>query len=361
QGARVLAVARVAPDGSGRILGLIALADPPRADAAPLIAALAARGVRTVMATGDSAETAAAIAAKVGLAGPAFAGGPFPERLDPASYAVFAGVLPEDKYHLVRALQAEGHVAGMCGDGANDAPALRQAGIGIAVASATDVAKAAAGIVLTEPGLSGVLAAIEEGRATFRRLLTYTLTMLVRKLVVVAYLFLGLLLTGGAVLTPLLMVLFLVSNDFLTMSLATDNATPRMRPEVWRMDAILRAGIVFGLAELGFALAVLAAGQRFGLGLTALRTLGFTTLMASTQASLFALRTHDRIWHSRPGGWILASSVAGLVVTLVVALPGIVAAPIAPMGFAGALAAALVFALVLDAAKGTVFARSGLG
>ena len=127
------------------------------------------------------------IARAVGLTGKVFAGRALSARIDPTDDAVFAGVLPEDKYHLVKTLHAGGHTVGMCGDGANDAPALRQAQIGIAVAAATDVAKAAAGLVLTEPGLSDILAAVEEGRARFRRLLTYTLSMLVRNVVVVAY------------------------------------------------------------------------------------------------------------------------------------------------------------------------------
>src|SRR5271170_668390 len=79
---------------------------------------------------------------------------------------------PEDKYKLVKAFQKGNHTVGMCGDGANDAPALRQAQIGIAVLTATDVAKSAAGMVLTEPGLAGIIAAVKEGRVTFQRILT---------------------------------------------------------------------------------------------------------------------------------------------------------------------------------------------
>ena len=112
---------------------------------------------------------------EVGLAGAICPPGPIPATVSPESFAVFAGVMPEDKYHLVQAFQKAGHTVGMCGDGANDAPALRQAQMGIAVSTATDVAKSAAGIVLTKPGLEGVVAAVKEGRITFQRILTYTL------------------------------------------------------------------------------------------------------------------------------------------------------------------------------------------
>jgi H+-transporting ATPase len=117
-------------------------------------------------------------------------------RVTPEQFAVFAGVLPEDKYKLVKAFQNGGHNVAMCGDGANDAPALRQAQMGIAVSTATDVAKSAAGIVLTEPGLGGIVASLKEGRMTFQRILTYTLNSVTKKTVQVLFLAVGLVMTG---------------------------------------------------------------------------------------------------------------------------------------------------------------------
>ena len=123
-------------------------------------------------------------------------------------------MLPEDKYALVQAFQRGGHIVGLCGD-SNDAPALRQAQMGIAVFTATDVAKSAAGLVLTEPGLGGIVVAVREGRTTFQRILTYTMRSIVHK-VVKSILLAGLVMTGNAVLTPLLMVLMMVAGDFLS-------------------------------------------------------------------------------------------------------------------------------------------------
>jgi H+-transporting ATPase len=174
KGFRVLAVA-VGGASAMKLAGLIALSDPPRGDSAALVTELRGLGVRTVMVTGDAAATAAIVAKAVGLDGAVCPPGPIPEAVRPDQFAVFAGVLPEDKYKLVKAFQQGGHTVGMCGDGANDAPALRQAQMGIAVSTATDVAKSAAGIVLTEPGLAGIVAAVKEGRTTFQRILSYTL------------------------------------------------------------------------------------------------------------------------------------------------------------------------------------------
>jgi H+-transporting ATPase len=360
KGARVLAVA-VGPARRLRMVGLLGLADPPREDAAGLIAALANRGVRTVMVTGDAPQTAAVIAREVGLTGPVCPADRVPAAVGPDDYAVFAGLLPEDKYRLVKAFQARGHKVGMCGDGANDAPALRQAGIGIAVATATDVAKAAAGIVLTEPGLAGILAAVEEGRATFARLRTYTLTMLVRKIVVVAYLFLGLLLVGRAVLTPTLMVLFLLANDFLTMSLTADRASASQRPNAWRMGGMVAVAAVVAVANLGFVFGSLAWGRlAYAFDLGQLRTLSFVVLVASTQATLYALRGRGQMWSSRPGAWVIFSSVVDLAITLAVALSGALSPALPVPVLAGWLVAAGVFALALGLLKAPLFALAGI-
>ena len=213
-----------------RLVGLIALSDPPREESSELIADLRDMGVRTVMVTGDSGATAAAIAGRVGIAGAVCPPERFSDELATDDYGVFARVVPEEKFRLVKALQHHGHVVGMCGDGVNDAPALRQAQIGIAVASATDVAKAAAGMVLTEPGLAGIVHAVREGRIGFQRLLAFTFNMLVKKTEIVLFLAIGLVMTGHGVLTPALMVLLFVTNDFLAMSLTTDRASPAPRP-----------------------------------------------------------------------------------------------------------------------------------
>ena len=140
QGLRVLAVA-LGPPQALKLTGIIGLGDPPRTDSAAFIADLRALGVRTVMVTGDAPVTAGIVARAVGLDGAVCPPGPVPGDVRPGDFAVFAGVLPEGKYNLVKAFQKNGHTVGMCGDGANDAPALRQAQMGIAVSTATDVAK----------------------------------------------------------------------------------------------------------------------------------------------------------------------------------------------------------------------------
>jgi H+-transporting ATPase len=357
QGFRVLAVASGA-DGAMHIAGLIALSDPPRPDSAALVTELATLGVRTVMVTGDSAPTAASVAHAVGLAGGLCPQGALPADLHPDSYAVYAGVSPEDKFTIVREFQSGGHVVGMCGDGANDAPALRQAQFGIAVATATDVAKSAAGMVLTTPGLSGIVAAVREGRITFQRILTYTLNSVTKKVVQVLFLAFGLVMTGHAILTPALMVVVMITGDFLGMAITTDNVAPSPRPNAWNIGHLTIAGVVMGVGELAYCSLVFAFGAcRCGLQLGSLQTLAFVALVFGNQATSWNNRVRQRMWTRRPSVWLVVSSITDILIASVLAIAGIAMTPLPAIAVAAVLAAAIVFMLLLDLIKVPLFRR----
>jgi H+-transporting ATPase len=357
KGFRVLAVA-VGSTNPLRIAGLIALSDPPRADSAALVAQLRGLGVRTVMVTGDAAMTARVVADAVGITEPTCAIGPLPHDLDAQRFGVFAGVLPEDKYALVRAFQRAGHVVGMCGDGANDAPALRQAQMGIAVFTATDVAKAAAGIVLTEPGLGGIVVAVTEGRRAFQRILSYTFRSFIHKMAQPLFLLAGLVITGTAVLTPSLMVLIMVAGDFLALSSASDNVRTSPLPNVWRITNLTIAGSILGFCDLVFCIASVAVG-RFALALdnNALRTLTVITLVYSGQAIFYVSRERRHLWSSRPGAWLIASSIVDIALFSTLATQGILMAALPLIVVACVFGAAIVLALCLDTVKVTLFRR----
>ena len=360
QGFRVLAVA-AGPAEAMKLAGIIALSDPPRTDSAALIAELHTLGVRTVMVTGDAPATAAIVARAVGLNGAVSPSGPIPDSVRPEDFAVFAGVLPEGKYNLVKAFQKSGHTVGMCGDGANDAPALRQAQMGIAVSTATDVAKSAAGIVLTKPGLGGIVASIREGRVTFQRILTYTLNSVTKKIVQVLFLAVGLVMTGHAILTPMLMVIIMLTGDLLGMSLTTDNVRPSPMPNAWRIGALTVAGIFMGIAELVFCTAVLAIAKfRLGFGIDILRTLAFVVIVFGNQATTYTNRERRHLGSSRPSRWLVGSSVADLLIASVLATCGIAMTPLPVSAVGGTFLAAAVFAFIADFAKVPVFRRLGI-
>ena len=352
QGNRVLGIG-AGPPGALVFLGLIALSDPPRADSRALIRQLDERGIRTVMLSGDAPATAAGVATAVGITGPVCPPRPLPAGLQPDTYGVYAGILPEDKFAIVTAFEGAGHKVGMCGDGANDAPALRQAHMGIAVATATDVAKAAAGIVLIAPGLTGIVVAVREGREIYQRILTYALNSMTKKMVQVLFLGLGLIMTGQAILTPLLMIIIMLAGDVLGMSLTTDHVQPSAKPNGWRIGALTGVAICMGACELVFCLAALAVGHyRMHLDPRHLQTLAFLVLVCANQATTYVLRARHGLWAApHPSRLVLLSSGLDILLAAVLAGCGYLMAPLGLGCVLAVMVAAFFWAQLSDRVK----------
>ena len=361
-GDRVLAVAVRDADGPWQYCGLVAFGDTVREEAAGMLQRLHALGVRPLMVTGDSVETARAVAQRLGIVGRVISA----DHLDGADddlagVAAVAQVLPEHKHRLVRRLQAAGHVVGMTGDGVNDAPALRQAEVGIAVEGAADVAKAAAGAVLTRGGLTDVVALVEESRRIHQRSLTYALNVSVKKIEIPILLALGVFAWKEFVFTPLLMALLLLANDVMSMAITTDRATPSRAPNSWRVGSIIAGAVVVAAPMLAVSAAVLVVAHdvlRVGLG--PLQTVIFLTLVASSQATIYVVRTGTHAWRGRPAPWLLSASAADIAAGVVLGLTGWLMLPIAWTAMLALGAAVLVGAFVADAVKGPVFRRMGL-
>ncbi len=360
RGLRVLAVAAGEAERL-QLVGLVGLQDPPRPESRALVASLEGLGLRVIMITGDTLPTARAMAAEVGLEGSACEAAEIRERALPPTCAVLADVLPEDKFDLVRRLQEQGHVVGMTGDGVNDAPALRQAEVGIAVANATDVARAAASIVLTQPGLGDVVAAIELSRRIYQRMLTYALNSSIKKLEVPVFLSLVFLATGRIALSPLLMVLLLFANDFATMAITTDRAPSSRRPNRWAVQPLLLGALGVALPSLALTLAVFwAGGAVLGLDAVRLQTLAFVTLAVGSQATVYLVREPRRLWSSRPGPWLTAASAGAILAVAALAGAGWLMAPLSPVVVAAVLAAVGLWAVLIDWFKVRLFGRLGL-
>lgn len=356
-GYRALAIA-AGPRDNLAVIGLIGLSDPPRSDSASLLAELRSLGVRPVMVTGDAPATAATVAHAIGLEGKTCPASRIGDESGADDYAVYAGVFPEDKFRLVKALQSRGHAVGMCGDGANDAPALRQAQMGIAVSTATDVAKSAAGIVLTQPGLGGIVDSIKEGRSSFQRVLTYTLTILINKCTTLILMGAGLVMTGHAVLTPFLQGLTMLAGDMVTMSRTADHAKPTPYPNHWRVRNLTLAAAPLALFKLLYCVAILSFGW-FYLGLTPrqMQTLTFLTLILAGQANLYAMREHGPLWRSQPAPIMVLATLADISLVTSLAVSGLFMTRL-PAGVAtGLFGATGVFMFALDAIKVGVFKR----
>jgi len=383
-GARVLGIAQGPPQGQLKMVGLMALADPPREDASTLVEHLHQLGVRVVMVTGDTFSTAAAIASRVGIGtrvahanvlrnkgasvgAVSRATGMLGRNAGAAPWTqagwmdAYAEVLPEDKMHLVEMLQRQGIVVGMTGDGVNDAPALKKAEVGVAVAAATDVAKAAASLVLTDPGLEDMVSGVEVSRRIHQRMLTYTLNKIVKTLQVAIFLGFGLVVLGQFVTTPTLVVLLLLANDFVTMSLATDRVRSPRRPQRWTVRPLVLAatGLAIPLVFFSFGLWWLGTAV-LHLPLDSMQTLIFVWLVVSGQATVYIVREREHFWHSAPSRWLAASTLADLVVVLLLAWRGWLMTAIGPLELGLVCGVAVIYLGLGDWVKGWVFHASGL-
>lgn len=359
QGYRVLAVAH-GDKGALQLAGLLALQDPPRPDSSTLIAQLRELGIRVVMVTGDGVSTARAVARQLGLDDRACTAQVLQagEGIDP-DCTVLAEVLPEHKFALVQSLQRRGHIVGMTGDGVNDAPALKQAQVSIAVHNATDVAKAAASLVLTQPGLGNILLAIQVSRQIYQRMLTYTLNKIIKTIQIAGFLSLGLILTGSLVTTPLHVVLLMFANDFVTMSIATDRVRPSRQPDRWDIRAMLIPAVGLSLPLLAVTFGVFLLGRDLlHLSLQQLQTLSFITLVFTAQGTVYLVRERHHFWASRASRWMMWASALDILIVTLLACCGILMQAI-PLWLAVVtllwVAAAL---LVLDALKVRIFRRS---
>ncbi len=341
KGYRMLAVARGPEKGVPALVGLVSLYDPPRPDARQLIAALQGLGVAVKMLTGDALAVASEIARGVGLpsirrvadlkAADAQAGN---ERVDLLAGADgFAEVFPEDKYIVVQHLQAAGHVTGMTGDGVNDAPALRQAEVGIAVSTATDVAKGAASVVLTQPGLTNILALVEQGRTIYQRILTWIINKISRTILKAAFVAVAYVVTGKFVVSAFAMLLLTFMTDFAKIALATDHVRPSRKPETWSIGGFITVSVVLGVAMLAEALFLLwFSWSRFGLATdnNTLCTFSFLTLLYFAAFSIVSARERRAFWATMPGKALMVALVAdaltGTILTRV-GLPGLMPLP----------------------------------
>ncbi len=257
KGYRTLGVARTEGDGDWTFLGILPLFDPPREDSASTIQDAEKHGVQVKMVTGDNMAIAREMASTLTL-GPniRLAGNLFDAEgaaIDEATAEQveqsdgFAQVFPEHKFNIVKALQARGHIVGMTGDGVNDSPALKQAEVGIAVSGATDAARAAADLVLTAPGLSVIVRAIEEARRIFERMNSYAIYRITETIRIMVFVVLAMLVFNFYPITAIMIILLAFFNDVPIMTIAYDHTALDPKPVRWEMHRVILVSTVMGL------------------------------------------------------------------------------------------------------------------
>jgi H+-transporting ATPase len=366
KGYRTIAVARSEGEDlkNLKLVGLLPLADPPRPDSKSMIDRARKLGIKPLMLTGDSIAIAKEISHQTGIGNNIIRMADIKDlsadqRLKTVSECDgFAEIYPEDKYKIVKLLQSGGHMVGMTGDGVNDAPALKQAEMGIAVSNSTDVAKAAASVVLTEAGVGVIIDTITISRQTYQRMLTWVINKAAKVIEFVVLLTIGFFWLHN-ILLSLIGVSFLVfANDFVTMSLATDNVKYTSNPNKWNVkNNILESLIPALFYVVGDIIMILAGKYYFHLQWNELTTLVMLSLIFNSQFRVLIVRERRHFWSSLPGKGLLISSTAAIIVFALVAVFGILIPPLNLLIVLTVLGFSVLFSFVIDFPKYYLFKK----
>lgn len=359
-GYRSLGVARREEDGPWRVMGVLALADPAREDSAATVASAQQLGVEVKMVTGDQVAIGREVARQVGLGdqildAAALETGESDDDLAARAEAAdgFAQVFPEHKYRIVKLLQARGHIVGMTGDGVNDAPALKQADGGIAVAGATDAARAAADVVLLAPGLSVIVAAIQQAREIFARMTSYATYRIAETIRVLLLITLSIVAINFFPVTAVMIVFLALLNDGAILAIAYDRVRGSAKPAAWDMRGVLTLATVLGLmGVLETFLLFMLADTVFGLDREVIRTLIYLKLSVSGHLTVFVTRTRGPFWtRLAPAPILLAAVIGTQLIATMIAVFGILMTPLSWGWALGVWAYALFWFLIEDRVK----------
>jgi H+-transporting ATPase len=334
KGLRVIAVAKGPNRTSLRFVGLAGITDRIREDSREVIDQIRDLGVSVKMLTGDSVPVAKNVALQIGLGKNTVTMATIQEsESKTAGYNTaieknhsIAQLYPEDKFNIVKTLQASQHMVGMTGDGVNDAPTLAQAEVGIAMKNATDIAKDCASIVLTTEGISGIIPMIKTSRAIYQRVYSWTLQMVTRKIHIAFFIVVMVFLTHSLILslTSTLLILFLA--DFATMSMSTDNVSSSLKPDKFSIRSLFGTGTSLGiLMTVESSIFAVLAFSYFGIigDMGKIYTFGFAYLNFAGLFTILILRERRHFWKSRPSTPLIITVVGEILIVILISLFGI--------------------------------------
>jgi len=342
KGLRVIAVAKGDDRGKLQFVGLAGVADRLREDSRETLNQIRGLGISVKMLTGDAFPIAKNIAHQIDLGDKITQMSKIEkiqdqrEILDAAveDSDGIAEIYPEDKFIVVKALQDRGHVVGMTGDGINDAPALKQAEVGIAVKDSIDIAKESASAVLTDEGLGGKVVMVKTARTIYQRIYSWALMMVSRKLHIVGYIVVMLFLTHSFMLSITSTVLLLFLGDFVSMSISTDNAQFSSKPDSFNMSRLFGVSGSLGiLMTIESVILTLVAMPQFGLtnNVDKIYTFGFAYLNLAGVFTLMIVRERNYFWRSRPSNFLIFTVAVESLFVIAISLLGFL--ELAPLGY----------------------------
>jgi H+-transporting ATPase len=347
KGLRVIAVAKGIDRSRLQFVGLAGIADRIRGDSREILDQIRGLGVEVKMLTGDSLPIAKNIAQQIGLGKNLTTMSKIQEdetKATPIDSTIenshgIAQIYPEDKFSIVKTLQRIGHVVGMTGDGVNDAPALAQAEVGIAVKNATDIAKDSASAVLTIEGLGGIISMIKTSRTIYQRIYSWALMMVARKLHIAGFIVVMLFLTHSLMLSITGTVLLLFLGDFVSMSISTDNVRSSLKPDTFDMRRLFGVSGSLGiLMTIESAIFAVPALSYFGLigNVEKIYTFGFAYLNLAGMSTLMIVRERNHFWMSRPSKFLSITVLVEVLFVIAISILGVL--ELAPLGYLPVLA-----------------------
>jgi H+-transporting ATPase len=332
KGYRTIAVARSDNDDLNnlKLTGLLPLADPPRPDSKSMIEQARKLGIKPMMLTGDSLDIAIEISNQIGIGNKIIRMADIKDLNADQQLKIvggcdgFAEIYPEDKYKIVKLLQSGGHIVGMTGDGVNDAPALKQAEMGIAVSNSTDVAKAAASVVLTESGVGVIIDAITISRQIYQRMLTWVLNKVIKVIEFSVFLTVAFFWLHNILLSLIGMSLLVFANDFVSMTLATDKVKSTSNPNKWNVRNIFMASVIPAIFYVAEDVVIIFTGIKYlHLQWNELTSLVMLTFIINSQFRVLIVRERKHFWSSLPGKGLLLSSTTAILGIALISIFGI--------------------------------------
>ena len=373
KGYRTLGIARSDNGDSWRFLGILPMFDPPREDSAETIKQAGEHGIQVKMVTGDNTAIAKEIAGQLGLSADIHPAGEFfdtsknraiesqqASRIESSDR--FAQVFPEHKYMIVKALQSRGHIVGMTGDGVNDAPALKQADTGVAVSGATDAARAASDLVLTAPGLSVIVGAVEEARKIFERMNSYAIYRITETIRIMFFVVLAMLVFDFYPITSIMIILLAVLNDLPIMTIAYDNTWLDPKPVRWDMHRVLTIATILGLVGVVETFGLLAIAKLWlKLDEAQIQSFIYLKLAVAGHLTLLVARTRRPFWSKPyPAPILLGAILATQVVAVLIVGFGFLMTPL-PWSYIGLIwIYCLIWVFIEDWAKINVYRHLNL-
>ncbi|HSQ86573.1 MAG TPA: plasma-membrane proton-efflux P-type ATPase [Desulfobacterales bacterium] len=373
KGYRTLGVAQSNNGDTWRFLGILPMFDPPREDSAETIKQAGEHGIQVKMVTGDNTAIAKEIAGQLGLSADIHPAGEFfdtsknramesqqASRIEASDG--FAQVFPEHKYMIVKALQSRGHIVGMTGDGVNDAPALKQADTGVAVSGATDAARAASDLVLTAPGLSVIVGAVEEARKIFERMNSYAIYRITETIRIMFFVVLAMMVFDFYPITSIMIILLAVLNDLPIMTIAYDNTWLDPKPVRWDMHRVLTIATTLGLVGVVETFGLLAIAKLWlKLDEAQIQSFIYLKLAVAGHLTLLVARTRRPFWSKPyPAPILLGAILATQVVAVLIVGFGFLMTPL-PWSYIGLIwIYCLIWVFIEDWAKINVYRHLNL-